>query len=244
MNAIMTTHNLRAWYTNAETDTGWVALIYERLPILALRNRASWDAWPCSWQTHKANFGVAIDAALLILKSWQAFRPSSLKSLRPKLESEIRTTVGRFQQTANKLGADSLRAALKLDAAKRSRLVDAATTAVARLSACKPTKSTPSPMMGSKILHLFLPEYFPVWDDQWVRRKGLRPYGLHQSNDYRGYLELLLKDDGCTPKNYAQLKREYLRHQATQGVPAEVVEWLSGDLTPAIFELCLIAQNA
>jgi len=41
--------------------------------------------------------------------------------------------------------------------------------AVAKVSACKPLKRS-TPMLGSKILHFFFPEFFPVQHTSWIRK--------------------------------------------------------------------------
>jgi hypothetical protein len=123
--------------------------------------------------------------------------------------------------------------------ALRAKVIDETVRAVTRVSSAKGGQS---PVLGSKLLHFLLPEFFPVWDGKRVgkalaheRRADGTSY-----DGYAGYLELMLADFAKVADGYEEVKSEYMRGSE---IDRPIMDWHFGDLGPAMFEICLISKH-
>jgi hypothetical protein len=121
-----------------------------------------------------------------------------------------------------------------------------------------------TPMLGSKILSFFFPDFFPVWDTEWIghilaaRRKEagetqvpagierrLSPNGADQ--DYASYVNLMIRDTSDTTKfEYDRLRAAAGRCCVRAGYDRSkhLLDEFFYDLTPVLFEACLMGRAA
>ncbi|MGH9749985.1 MAG: hypothetical protein ACRD6R_08695 [Candidatus Polarisedimenticolia bacterium] len=244
-----------------EAETGWYldSAVHEKLPIQALRNREIGDKWPPAWRAGR-NARIAVAATLDSLKAWQAFRPHSAKTLLPRLSRAIPRVLASFQRQAVAADVTCIQDVLKIDPHTRTRILLAMADAVGRLSILKGDQ----PMLGSKIMHFLLPEFFPVWDTAWIKRTALanenvadaslrrwmsdaainklsdRPYAK-PAIEYARYVALMMKDLAHTKRrDYHRIQEAYVRRS---DVDEDVVWWHFYDLAPTLFEVCLLGKH-
>jgi len=266
MDPILAPQNLKAYMRWREKPWEVDALLYERLPMVAVRNYISAsgdDEWPLCWQKGRTvRLGLAI--CIESLKSWQAFRPGGARAIQRELDSCVPRVVARIQAWLSRHGVYSIRDVAS-DSKERDALIRLMARAVAEISACK-NGQNPKPMLGSKVLHFFFPEFFPVWDTAWVkkamagladrngsprRRELTVSFGkgkqARAAREYADYVRLMFKDIKKVPKkDVNKLKRTVLRHAAKRNAHAAlgmIVDDNLGDLSPILFELCLIGRG-
>jgi hypothetical protein len=144
------------------------------------------------------------------------------------------------------------------DRKTRDALLKMMARSVAEVSACKPVKMR-NPMLGSKVLNFFFPEFFPVWDTEWIKKtiNGLsdrrqtqyetRKFtGKHAraAREYARYLDLMFDDLKRTNhKDVKKLKRTLVsisakrhRHDSLKAIVDDNL-W---DFSAILFELCLM----
>jgi hypothetical protein len=102
-----------------------------------------------------------------VLKGWQAFRPGSAAACEARLRKRVPGAVLRVQRRLRSLGAYRVSDLTRQSA---PRVLAEMVRAVAEVSACK-AGGKGNPMLGSKVMSFFFPEFFPVWDTAWVKRK-------------------------------------------------------------------------
>ncbi len=259
-NAYIGRYSRRTTTHTPEWQTGWYLedAIHEKLPILALRNREPDVNGPLAWRPGR-NTRIAVTATLDTLSAWQAFRPQSARSLRPQLSSAVPRILESFQRKALAMHITSIDAGLNADWRTYERMLVAMAEAVGKLSVLKSAQ----PMLGSKIMHFLLPEFFPVWDTVWIKtaladeddaieslgRWMPAPVGSALSRreyakpaiKYARYVALMMKDLGQTSaRDYKAIERAYVRHSK---VKEDVVWWHFYDLTPTLFEVCLLGKH-
>ncbi len=179
MGDIINLRNFRAYVR--KTGSGRVPdwpiddLLYLSIPTLAIRNldynrRTDRRYWALSWKG-KRHTKLAFVVAGTILKQWQAFRPHPSKRILRRIEKRIPRVMVRFQKRMRSLAVRTIRD-VRTTGRKREEVILALATAVAEISLIKKASN---PMIGSKVLHFLLPEFFPVWDTYWIRRS---PFGI------------------------------------------------------------------
>src|SRR5262249_31041782 len=121
-------------------------------------------------------------------------------------------------------------------------------SAASRVSEAKPIKN-PNPMLGSKVLAFFFPDFFPVWDTAWIKQRGLsrQPSGPFPpaigkelkadpaALEYAGYLWLMINDAWMMcDEDYERLHSACIVECRRQGYqkPREVLDEFYSDLTP------------
>lgn len=269
MGQILTIRNFNAYTgryarsTNSRTpeaQIGWYLYdsVHEKLPILALRNREPDDEWPLVW-TGGRNTRMAVEATLDSLKAWRAFRPHSARALRRPLSSAVPRVLASFQRKARAAKLTCIRDVRKADR-KYRRVLMAMADVVGKLSILKGSE----PMLGSKIMHFLLPEFFPVWDTAWVKRTALAYENIstkylgkwlpksvtdrllarehaRPAIQYARYVALMMRDLAETSRrDYRRIESAYVRHSE---VDEDVVWWHLGDLAPILFEVCLLGKH-
>jgi hypothetical protein len=261
MGPILTKDNLDQYLDWNDCPWGAADLLYERLPMLTIRNYISCEddaTWPLCWMP-----GVGLRRGLTLcidfLRAWQAFRPVAARTIQKRLTAEVPGQVLRVQRAIrDRLKVRSIQ---RVNGGKADTLVNVMADAVAAVSACKDPERR-NPMLGSKVMHFFFPEFFPVWDTAYVEA-GLR--WLEQ----KGAIELVSGSNMPTPPThcspaaatYAQYVRLLIAELRAQAASLEqvgdhfieratrdyhdkslrvMVEHNVADLTPILFELCLI----
>lgn len=141
---------------------------------------------------------------------------------------------------------------------KADELVTMMSEAVAEISAFKDPERS-KPMLGSKVMHFFLPAFFPVWDTAYVdqalrclRRKGeitLEPRTGVKANGngwskaaetYAQYVRLMLADLREAEDSGLQLGERLIEHatrEYSDNTLRMMIEQNLGDLSPVLFEL-------
>jgi hypothetical protein len=267
MGDILTVKNLTAYIRKSKNGAGpdWTVddLLYIRLPVLAVRNYLSETAtpnnWTLTWKKDR-NMRMAFRMAGAILGQWQAFRPHPPAKLLQRLEKTFPRIALRFQ------GRILSRTRIKGIFAVRHRGKECNTLliemgkAIADISR---QKGVPNPMLGSKLLSFFFPEFFPVWDTGWVKKRALKHYqGISLPEDvqkqfqylphseaaveYATYVYLMLIDLWSTkPSELTNLRRACYRECEKMGYyePEVVIEDNYRDITPLLFEMCLLGKH-
>lgn len=255
MGPILTKDNLDQYLDWKDCPWGAADLLYERLPMLTIRNYISCkeDAtWPLCWTP---GVGLRRGLALCIdfLRAWQAFRPVAARTIQKRLTAEVPGRVLRVQRAIR----DHLkgRSIQGIGGEKTDALVNVMADAVAEVSACKDPERR-NPMLGSKVLHFFFPEFFPVWDTayveaglRWLKQKGaieLVSPPAHSSpaaETYAQYVRLLIAELQAQGESLEQLGDRFIE-RATRDYHDKslrvMVEHNLADLTPILFELCVI----
>jgi hypothetical protein len=265
MGRILTRDNLEAYMKWKDKPWGVADLLYERVPMLTVRNyiaSANDDNWPLCWSR---GYGLQRGLALCIdfLRNWKAFRPGSAESYRQVMEAVVPLAVLRFQRrVVGELGASGAIDVCQ-DVGKSEALGCMMTEAVEKVSDIKELKQ-PTPMLGSKVMHFFFPEFFPIWDTAVVKKAlvGLRRLSeVHDEGEspdrkrerdgvagreYRAYVRLMLKDlreaKGDVQELDGMLIKEAVRTYQDRFLRDLLYENL-GDRSPILFELCTIGYG-
>jgi hypothetical protein len=265
MGQILDSRNLESYIRKCKKGTapGWPVdeLLYIRLPVLAVRNYlndGSNSNWTLTWKKGR-NMRMAFQIAGAILTQWQAFRPRPPKKLLRRLEHSFPRTMSRFQRAMlkGKIRAlvDVKHAGIRCDV-----LLIEMGLAIAQVSR---HKGVSNPMLGSKLLHFFFPEFFPIWDTAWIKKKALKHYTeislppavekrlsrVPQSEaalEYAKYVYLLLKEVwGTKPSQLRKLENLCFRYCKKKGYyePQVVIQDNYRDITPLLFEMCLLGKH-
>lgn len=244
-----------------ERKTGWSihGLTLEKIPVLAVRNRNRTEKWPLSWIGNRG-LDLAIELTLGTLKAWQAFRPEKSSRIINKLVSDLPGIVLKFQKDMLKHRIKSVRGMKDLSRYRYNKVLITLSGVVGHISSYK--RNDGKPMLGSKVMHFFYPELFPVWDTKWIKKAALRnefmdaetiknwcpdevKAQLNSHNDaaseYATYLALMLKDlNETSRKELKGIENAYIRYSE---IPQEVFHWNFADLTPILFEVCLLGKH-
>jgi hypothetical protein len=244
---------------------GWTVddLFFIRFPVLAVRNYFNVNAtprnWTLTWGTD-ANMRMAFRIAGSILGQWQAFRPKPPTRLLSRLEASFPKIIGRFQRKM--LNGSNLKqlSDVKHGGQKCNAVLIEMGLAIAAIAH---HKKVPNPMLGSKLLNFFFPEFFPVWDTGWIKKRALKHYkALHlpkdvqmrlaQSSqseaalDYAKYVYLMLTDLWRTkPSELRKLRRACFRYCEGEGYwePQVMIDGNYLDITPLLYEMCLLGKH-
>jgi hypothetical protein len=261
---IITPQNLKAYMTWRGKPWKVDDILYERLPMLAVRNYLNSDDedyWPLCWNENRSlRLGLAV--CVEALKGWQAFRgPLGVaETTREGLSKCVPGVVRSLQGWLREYDIYRLHDAIR--SGETDALIKRMARAAAKVSACKPLK-TPNPMLGSKILHFFFPEFFPVWDTAWIKKtirllseKGdlkmngawEEQFGSNSSagaaRQYAQYLDLMLSNVRKTSAgDMAALKKTVVSFSARKNkhhALTDIVDDNLWDMSPILFEMCLI----
>lgn len=258
MGRILTEENLTAYITWRGKPWGVADLLYERVPMLTIRNYISEEngqEWPLCWSSGRA-LGRGLALCIDFLRDWKAFRPCAARSYRKAMEQVVPGVVMQFQTLASAgLQVHGIREGGRHKQA--DTLVRAMTRAVAEVSALK-RLSNPTPMLGSKVMHFFFPEFFPVWDTAMVKKalNGLRRVegvGVSEGaqtrvkgpveREYGAYVRLML-EDLCEGRGEIHRLNELLLDHAVGEYQDKFLRDLLdenlGDRSPILFELCTL----
>lgn len=259
MGEILNLANLCAYTRGQQRGTlpQWpiAEMLYQRVPVLAYRNCLNNDnknQWPLCWEARR--IVPALELAGSILKSWQAFRPFSSREVIRALAPRLPRIVSRLQ---NALRSRSLTyvASLAPNGSKSAEVLVQMGHAVSSIARAKHVRN---PMLGSKILGFLFPDFFPIWDTAWVKKalakrevsdlpgEVLRRLGGDEAGlEYAHYVQLMISDAWNTSdKQYEQLRSECVRACKRAGyyAPDYVIDEYFNDLTPVIFEACLLGS--
>ena len=273
MGKIINLRNFRA-YVNKVGGKGapdWPIddLLYLSIPTLAIRNldydetKKDRRFWALSWKGKK-HTKLAFWVAGTILKQWQAFRPHPSERLLKKIGRRIPRVINRFQTSMRKLGVKTVRD-LPGSGYKYNTCLFEMARAVASISSIKKASN---PMVGSKLLHFMLPEFFPVWDTYWIKKKALADFKdrydhipvevaqeiekcrytngqtfVSAAREYASYVNLMLRDlSNTTDKDLQKIITACLREGDME---REVVEghFQNKDISPMLFEICLLGRH-
>jgi len=234
-----------------EDEIGWSVdgSLIEKFPILALRNRNhDDDNWPLTWKNNR-NLPIAIDLVLSSLKAWQAFRPESAAQVSKRLSKHMPRILLRFQDKMKNMDIYKASDINKLSDKQYKKLIKIISETVCKISTFKSSKT---PMLGSKVMHHFFPELFPVWDTAWIKNKALKKelfnldcissdFENPVEREYGNYFEIMLNDlRNTSRKEINNIKKTYIRHS---GIPKNIIDWHFYDLSPIIFEFCLLGRR-
>jgi len=266
MGDIFRLENLKAYIRKCNNGTApnWPVddLLYIRLPVLAVRNylnNNSFSNWTLSWQKGR-NLRMAFQIAGSILGQWQAFRPNPPAKLLRRIELSFPRTIGRFQRRMlNDIKLKSI-LEMKHGGQKCNAVLIEMGLAIADIAH---HKGVPNPMLASKLLNFFFPEFFPVWDTGWIKKKALKHYKeislpedvqkrlarLAQSKaalEYAQYVYLMLMDLWTTkPSELHKLQRACFKYCEKKGYyqPQIIINDNYKDITPLLFEMCLLGKH-
>jgi hypothetical protein len=236
-------------------------LIHELIPVLAIRNREVDCESPLAWQSER-NIRLGVEATLDSIIAWRAYRPHPAHRLHRPLTKAVPQALEQFQNTMRNHKLASIDGVLKRDIPTYAAIVVAMGEAVGTLSVLKARQA--NPMLGSKIMHFLLPEFFPAWDTGWVKNKALHgeedaisrlgewmprsveealsrtPYA-NAAIEYARYVALMMKDlDDTDSKTYSRIEKAFIGRTKAN---SHVVWHHFHDLTPILFEVCLIGKH-
>ena len=215
-----------------EKYIGWLAEdgLYEKFPILSLRNRnRDDDEWPHTWAKNR-NLRIAVRLVGDSLSGWQAYRPSKSEKVIKRL---CETVPGIIIDLNKQFVKHSVYSADDLSKRGNDKIVNKINEAVCKISTLK---KSDSPMLGSKVLHHFFPEIIPVYDTMWIANKSLK--GRKIGKDYKKYMEFMIEEIRTTKKReIRKIENVYIKHTT---IPKQVVNFHFHRLTPIIFEACLL----
>lgn len=235
-------------HNSPEKEIGWYVYdsLIEKFPVLSLRNRNHDDAnWPLTWKRNR-NLPIAINLVLSSLKAWQAFRPESSRIIANRLSKQLPNILLSFQNKMKKICVKKVCEINKLPDNQFRKTIKTISYAVGEISSYKSSKT---PMLGSKVMHHFFPELFPVWDTAWIKNKALKKenYEVKYVSDdfedpvdreYGKYFEIMLNNLYETSRaDYRNIEKAYIRHSE---ISKNIIDWHFYDLAPIIFEVCLL----
>jgi hypothetical protein len=262
---ILTSTNLHSYISCAqpESQPDWPVqeLLYQKVPVLASRNYLNDDTsnrWPLCWK--EPSIIPALRMTAEILKPWQAFRsnrPVSAEEVLEKLEPDFPRIVRDVQKT---LATFHCITDVPVTGEDYNNVLLGMADAVSRVAKAK---DVDNPMLGSKILGFFFPDFFPIWDTAWVKPALESAYAirgwpefpkeiekeLSESDaglDYARYVHLLVQDAATlTDAEYSIMKAECVEKCQKDGYhkPEHVLDEFYYDLTPMFFEVCLLAAS-
>ena len=179
------------------------------------------------------------------------------------MRKTLRTSFpGVVQRVCDKLWENDIKRADDIAAQKEDvyePLLDEILKAIQKVARCK-TKT--SPMLASKLLHMFLPEIFPVWDHTWIHDVCLKSEPPcdedwlldyldkydESAQQYARYFCLMLSDlheiSHDQHEQYEELEKTYVAAAEATGIPKVVIRWHFVSLDSIIFEACLLGKHA
>jgi hypothetical protein len=273
MGEILNLANLRSYASARYSDDlpNWPLgdMLHVKVPVLAYRDYANDYAnreWPFCWQ-NKRHIIAALRMAVTMLMSWQATRRKGgadliLKQLEPHFPRIIR----RLQKVL-RTNSTQWFDAVSPNSEAYTQIVYHMAKAVGEIAEIVKTQSSKNPsinpMLGSKILSFFFPDFFPIWDTAWISKAlvtplrdpgegavGAKMAGTLSSNaarQYARYVNLMITDAwDTTESEYTQLRAECFRLCARGGYDEakQVLGQFYVDVLPVLFEACLLGRAA
>lgn len=263
---IITPKNAHAY---SERKTGWdvYSLFMDPLPLLVMRNnndkhekydpKQDWHS-TLSWKNN-ANLKNAVDLTLSLLQKWGALRRLTT-SQRSRVKREAVDRVPAIVESLSyKLWDMDVRriSDIRPSSSKYLALVQALARTVEKISELK-GNARPNPMFGSKILHFLMPEFFPVWDTEIISKKclaNLESYSCPAALDgkfkgpageeYAAYLHLFMTElNEVTNGEYLAAEEACLKRidPEARGTIHEIVTYHYDDVSPTVFEVCLMGK--
>lgn len=255
-----------------EQITNWWVwdLLFGQLPVLAIRNNNEYDKKythkddHSTWSWRKSNLRNSMSIILPLLRDYKALR-SSKRGVQQKLTGSIRDRLPRiidkFQSDIRGTKVDCIRD-LHPGSRHYHRVLCAMAIAVESLSALK-TKNPTVPMLGSKVLHFLMPEFFPVWDTERIKKECLanekmadlrkditevtRVLKTKSAIEYATYVHLLVSELAkISPSKYRQVEKACIdRAVEVQDATCakQVLDWHYGDMSTVVFEICLLGKH-
>jgi hypothetical protein len=243
-------------YSYPHDKIGWYIydLVCYPAPIAALRSLNKYDEdkeahATFSWKTD-ANLQRAITLTCDLLKAWQAFRSGVQgiqEQLIPSLQDNLPNILLTFQREAKDLGVRRI-----LDVKPNDPWYSSLLLAMARaVGEIAKLKQVDNPMLGSKVMHFLFPEFFPVWDTEWIKRQCLakealkgnakvaRDLGEGAGANYAAYVDLMVRDLANT-HDYLAIKKACLQ---LAWMTEDVADWFYDDIAPTVFEICLLGKH-
>ncbi len=201
---------------------------------------------------------------LPLLRDYNALR-SSKRGVQQKLTRSLRDRlpqiIDNFQSDIRGTKVNSI-GDLQPGSPHYHRVLWAMAIAVESLSALK-TKNPTVPMLGSKVLHFLMPEFFPVWDTKRIRKECLanenmadlrkditevtRALKTKAAIEYATYVHLLVSELAKISRlKYRQVEKACI-HKAVGIQDAtcakQVLDWHYGDMRTIVFEICLLGKH-
>jgi hypothetical protein len=282
MGQILNLANLRdyasARYRNDLPDWALPDMLHLKIPVLAYRDYANDYTdrdFPLCWQ-RKRHIVAALRLTVTILMALQATRRKGgarriLRRLEPKfpgivsrLQKGLRPHVAQWLKSSSvEPDSKAHRAILTCMAKAVDEIAEIVRIPTQKSSKAPKRKPTTNPMLGSKILSFFFPEFFPIWDTAWVSKAlagplkasrgdgaALLPSALSSHGaavKYARYVNVMITDAWDTSDTqYNQLCAESFRLCARAGYDdaKQVLDQFQNDFLPTLFEACLLGRAA
>ena len=251
-------------YVNSKIGRAWPisSLFLDPLPILAIRNQNDCNTAdsPFFWGNN-ANLTYAIHVAIPLLARWKALRTNrkgGQQTLKDGLNAKAPSILLRFQNQARDLGTRRL-SDVKPNQSYYGNFLVAAANAASIISELKKVET---PMIGSKFMHFFIPELFPVWDtavieNECLKNEELPPLPETVKNElqtkagksYAQYVHFLVTEHSQASSAQRTEVLNACIQQCADEYDADVNEmgnvlyFHCDDLWPTVLEICLIGKH-
>lgn len=258
-NAYCGRYSRRARPKTPERIIGWYIddNLLEKIPVLALRNRSidEKNDSPFSWRRNR-NLAQAIDLTLNTLKAWQAFRPEKSQKIIKKLRSDLPQMIVKFEERIRRYNVSDVWSIMTLPQPNYNMVLEIVAKIVGDISSYKTERY---PMLGSKVMHLLIPEVFPVWDTAWIRNECLdnedetHPQWLpaeviatlnkynRAAVEYASYFAIMLNDLYLVgKKEHKKVEKAFVTYSE---IPKNVISYHFYDISPIVFEFCLLGKH-
>jgi len=243
-------------------------MLYMKHPVLAYRDYVGRDdeKWPFYWHDRR-HINTALRLSITMLMSWQATRrKGGAKLVLKRLEPKFPRIVGGLQKVLRTHSEEWFSSdGVEPGTSAHTEIVEAMAKAVGEVAKIVRTRSknaAMNPMLGSKVLSFFFPDFFPIWDTAWIKKALTMP--LKESTQdgtipetfqeltspaarrYARYVDLMIADAWDTsPREYKELEAECVRLCELDGYD-DAKGLLADDLysLPVLFEACLLGRAA
>jgi hypothetical protein len=221
---------------------------------------------PFYWQK-KRHIVAALRLTVTMLMPWQATRrKGGAKLILKRLEPLFPRIIGRLQKVLQKHSEEWFSDdRIEPGTPPHAEVVVAMATSVGEIADIVTTRSrhpATNPMLGSKVLSFFYPDFFPIWDTAWVSKalvtplEKSRPQGeaaktRHKLSSaaagrYGKCLDLMIRDAWDTSRaEYRELEAYCIRlceRDGYSGARRILREELYS--LPVLFEACLLGRAA
>jgi len=204
---------------------------------------------------------------LRLLSDYNAFRSrkkNSQKRTVEKLPNRLARVIERFQSHVKKLGVTCI-SDVRPRAKNYHEILIAMAEAVEDLDKLK-TKTPIVPMLGSKALHFTMPEFFPVWDTERIKKQCLAHENMTDlkeeiaevidaletkaAKEYAVYVHLLVTERAKISRSkYQQVENACIakalgpRDARRANWAKQVLDWDYDDMSTVVFEICLLGKH-
>jgi hypothetical protein len=272
MGKILNMVNLRSYasgrYRKDLPDWPLADMLHVKLPVLAYRDYANDYAnsdWPFCWNNER-HINVALRMTLTMLMPWQATRrKGGAARIQRRLKPRFPTIVRRVQKVLREHRKQWF-TSLTPSSEAHLQVVNSMATAVAEVAEIVKTSSrkpSMNPMLGSKILSFFFPDFFPIWDTAWISKALVTPLKevgeqgacaqmvqkleAGSARQYARYVNLMVTDAWETSETeYNHLRTECFRLCTEIGYTGakQLLDQFYYDSLPVLFEACLLGRAA